>query len=249
MDLLLSGASRLGINLSQPQQEQFAVFYDELIDWNSRINLTSITLWEDVQTRHFVDSLTPVLALPRIREPGERNLLDVGSGGGFPGVPLKIAFPRLRVVLIESTQKKVRFLEHLVDRLALKGVEVVTGRAEDLARDRRYREKFDAVVARAVAGLASLVEIIVPFCLIGGKAVALKKGDIAAEIRASSRIISLTGARLEGLVPVDIPELPDRRVLVTLGKVSRTPAQYPRQAGLPVKRPILASDGANGEST
>ncbi len=240
MDLLIRGASRLGINLSYPQLEQFDAYFQELSDWNSRMNLTAITDPDEVKTKHFLDSLTLVIAYPESDMSSVSSVIDVGSGAGFPGIPLKIAFPHLRLVLLEATLKKARFLTHVSKTLGLRDVDVVPGRAEELAHNADYREQFSLVVARALTKLASLVELTMPFCAVGGRVVAHKKGDIAAEVASASRVIALTGGRLSKLVPVRLQEFPDERLLVIIDKISETPRPYPRHNGLPAKNPILS---------
>ena len=167
MRRLREEAAQLGIDLSDPQLRLFRRYYEELVRWRSRVNLTAVTDVEGVRSRHFRDSLSVALAFPGPVGEGAR-LLDVGSGAGFPGLPLKIAFPRLRTTLIEATAKKTAFLGHLVDALGLTGVEVLTGRAETLGREDGLREAFDLVAARAVAGLPALAELTLPFCRLGG---------------------------------------------------------------------------------
>ena len=179
MEKLINGAKRLGIELTPSQLEQFQLYYEELVKWNERMNLTAITDYEEVQTKHFLDSLTIVLAFNN-EQFAQRDfcLLDVGAGAGMPGIPLKILFPKVRVVLLESITKKTRFLHHIVDCLKLSSVEVLTGRAEELAHQENYREKLDLVVSRAVGKLPTLAELTLPFCRVGGLFVAPRKGKL-----------------------------------------------------------------------
>jgi 16S rRNA (guanine527-N7)-methyltransferase len=238
METLYSGASRLGLQLNPGQLQQFETYYHELIDWNKRINLTAITGYEDVQINHFLDSLTVVLAWqPSACEP-RPEVIDVGTGGGLPGMPLKIVFPQIRLVLLEATAKKATFLHYLIGQLKLEDVEIVVGRAEELAHNVQYREGFNLVLSRAVAPLPTLAELTLPFCAIDGSVVVHKKGDIIEELRKASRAIDTCGGKLREVKAVDLPEFPDERQLVVIDKVSATPEQYPRRPGIPKKRPI-----------
>jgi 16S rRNA (guanine527-N7)-methyltransferase len=237
MEVLKAGAGELGLHLSARQIEQFETYYRELIDWNRRVNLTAITGYEEVQVRHFLDSLTVVLGAGPL---GGRYLrvVDIGTGAGLPGIPLKIVFPGLRLALLEATAKKVGFLEHLVDALSLEDVEIVAGRAEELGHDSSYREKFGLVLCRAVAALPALVELGLPFNAVGGRMVAQKKGDISRELEESRRAVAILGGSIGTMVPVDIDGLRDGRCLVIVEKVSATPPEYPRRPGLPARRPL-----------
>lgn len=236
MEKLKSGAKKLGLRLNQRQLEQFHIYYQELIDWNQRINLTRITGYEEVQVKHFLDSLTVMLALKP--EMGKFRLIDVGTGAGLPGIPLKILLPDVELVLLESTAKKTNFLRHLGRRLGLDNVEVVTGRAENVAHETQYREKFEMVLSRAVAPLPTLAELALPFCAVGGSFVAQKKGAIDREVNQSARAISRLGGSLREVKKVDLEEFADERWLIVIDKVLPTPEQYPRRPGIPAKRPL-----------
>jgi 16S rRNA (guanine527-N7)-methyltransferase len=239
MDKLKTGARELGIDLTANQVEQFEIYYRELVEWNKKINLTGITAYEDVQVKHFLDSLTVIKAIESVKVPKGMSVIDIGTGAGLPGIPLKIVFPDIRLVLLEATAKKVKFLESLVKKLGLEGVGIITGRAEDAAQDERYREKFALVVSRAVASLPALVELTLPFCTVGGSFVAQKKGDIESETALASKAVSLMGGRLRETVPVELEGLDDGRILVVIDKVEPTPDKYPRRSGIPAKRPII----------
>ena len=209
----------------------------ELESWNRRFNLTRITGREQVQTLHFLDSLTAVLAMsPEVKAGG--RVIDIGSGAGFPGIPLKIALPGLRLSLVESVGKKIAFLQRLLNRLNLSDVELLHGRSETLAHDPRHREVFDVALARGVAPLRVLAELALPFCWVGGSLVAHKKGDIARELEDALTAISLTGGRLSGVLPVGVTGLEDKRALVVVENTSPTPTRYPRRPGIPKKRPL-----------
>ncbi len=239
MEALVEGARQLGLGLTPEQLERFEVYYRELVDWNRRANLTAIVDYREVQLKHFLDSLTVLLVAGDGAGPSPgATLADVGSGAGFPGLPLKIVRPDLHVTLIESIGKKTAFLHHIVETLGLSGVEVVTGRAEDLGHDPGYRETYDLSLARAVAALPALAELNLPFCRVGGTFVAQKKRDIAAELKAATRAFSVLGGRLREVRPVDLPGLLEGRSLVVVDKVAPTPRAYPRRAGLPAKHPL-----------
>lgn len=231
------GAQRLGFVLTPRQVEQFCSYRQELLAWNRRVNLTAITEPADIEQLHFLDSLTVALALPeRVRAGG--RICDMGSGAGFPGVPLKVLFPAIRLTLIESRAKRTEFLGALVAELGLEGVDVLTGRSEDLAHDATLREGFDVVVSRGVAPLRVLLELTLPFCRLRGRAVLQKKGDILQELLQTARALNEMGGRLLNLEPVPSEVLGGQRVLVVVQKVAPTPARYPRRAGIPAKRPL-----------
>ncbi|RJO61236.1 MAG: 16S rRNA (guanine(527)-N(7))-methyltransferase RsmG [Dehalococcoidia bacterium] len=237
MELLIAGASRLDLELNPGQISCFQAYYEELADWNSRINLTAITDYHDVQVKHFLDSLTVVLALPKPL-PADFKLIDVGSGGGFPGLPIKIMFSQIELVLLESTNKKADFLRHMVQRLGLERVKVVTGRAEETAHLPDYREQFYMAVARGLAEMAALAELTLPFCRVGGRLIAQKKGDIAAELSVAVKAVKILGGGTIEAKSIEIPEFTDSRCLVIVEKVEETPPQYPRRPGIPAKRPL-----------
>ncbi len=239
MDKLRSGTEKLGLELTDVQIKQFVLYYRELVEWNNRVNLTSITDYEDVQVKHFLDSLTIIKAVPGVIK-GDIRIIDIGTGAGFPGIPLNIVFPDLKVTLLEATAKKVKFLESVVRSLRLDHVDIITGRAEDVAHDIQYREKFDLVLSRAVASLPTLVELTLPFSKVGGSFIAQKKGDIESETASANKAISLLGGRLREVIPVDLAELDDERFLVVINKIELTPAEYPRRSGMPAKRPIIS---------
>jgi 16S rRNA (guanine527-N7)-methyltransferase len=236
MEKLIGGAARLGIALTSRQLEQFQVYYQELVDWNQRFNLTTIVDYQKVQIKHFLDSLTVSLAVAT-NIPGLR-VIDVGSGAGLPGVPLKIVWPQIHLTLLESVAKKTIFLNYLVTKLGLEDVEVVTGRAEEVAHLSACREQFDVAVSRGVAGMATLSELCLPFCCIAGIFIAQKKGDIEQEMSQADRAIALLGGQLRQVKPVELPELADNRHLVVIEKIAATPPSYPRRPGMPGKRPL-----------
>jgi 16S rRNA (guanine527-N7)-methyltransferase len=239
MENLIAGATELGIELNAAQVRQFELYYRELIGWNKKINLTSITAYSSVQIKHFLDSLTITLLLPEreARESGY-SIIDIGTGAGFPGIPLKIVFPWPRLVLVEPTAKKTAFLNHLICTLKLENVEVLNSRAEEAGRLSPYREQFSLVLSRAVASLSTLVELTLPFCRIGGRLIAQKKGDIGHEVHSAGRAIATLGGRLDRVKEVRLKALGEVRYLVIIDKISSTPDRYPRRPGIPGKRPI-----------
>ena len=238
MDKLINGAKQLGLPLNPRQVEQFEIYYQELANWNRRVNLTAITDYEEVQLKHFLDSLTIVLVLKDEAWAKEDFLLlDVGTGAGIPGVPLKIILPEVRLMLLDSVAKKTTFLQHLVERLSLEHVEVLTGRAEDMAHEENYREHFNLVVSRAAGKLSTVVELSLPFCREGGFFIAPKKGQIEEELSQAVKAIDILGGRLKEVKKVELEGL-EPRFLVVVSKVSPTPQRYPRRAGVPAKRPL-----------
>jgi 16S rRNA (guanine527-N7)-methyltransferase len=240
MQRLIEGAKALGLRLTAQQQAAFQVYYKDLVAWNQKFNLTAITEYEQVQIRHFVDSLSCLLAeetRAALNRP-EARAIDVGAGAGFPGIPLKLVYPSVRLTLLEATGKKVTFLEHMIDRLALRRVTAIHARAEDLAHDLAHREQYDLVLARAVAEMPVVVEYTLPFCKVGGWVIAQKGEAGAAEAWSADQAIKLLGGDLRRVVPVELPGLPEDRSLVVIEKVSPTPEAYPRRPGIPSKRPL-----------
>ncbi|MEO7001661.1 MAG: 16S rRNA (guanine(527)-N(7))-methyltransferase RsmG [Ktedonobacterales bacterium] len=242
LSILAAGAVELGVSLDEWRLAQFARYRELLLDWNTRINLTAITDPTEVETRHFLDSLTCTLAIPVEERARQLAVLDVGSGAGFPGLPLAIAFPHWRVALLEATGKKIRFLDAVIAELGLAHVRTVQGRAEEVAHRSGQRSHYTLVTARALAALPTLLEYCAPFARVGGVIVAPKKGDLANEIAAGGRAASLLGAQLLDPVPIlDTPALAplaDGRVLLVARQERACPSQYPRAAGAPVKQPL-----------
>ena len=244
MQRLADGARALGISLTDDQLNAFQVYYETMIAWNARVNLTRITDYEAVQVKHFLDSLSCLAAVERhslplahVAGPG-LCAIDVGSGAGFPGLPLKIAFPALRLTLLEATGKKTVFLQALVERLELSGVTVVNARAEEAGQDPAHRERYDLALARALAEMATLAELTLPLVRVGGLVVAQKGEDPSAEVQAAQSAIQTLGGRTREVRPVTVPGLEAARHLVVLEKLSATPHPYPRRPGIPAKRPF-----------
>ena len=237
MGILKAGATQLGIALSDCQLDQFETYFHEMADWNQRANLTAITGYEQVQVKHFLDSLTVCLAA-RETLAGPARVMDVGAGPGLPGLALKLVFPEMRLSLVESVAKKTAFLDHLVATLGLEGVSVHTGRAEDLARNEDLRDAFDLVVVRGVAKLPLLLEYCLPFCKTGGMLVALKHGGDGRELDAAANALAELGGRIERVATVLTEGLTDDRVVIAVEKTGPTPERYPRRVGIPAKRPL-----------
>ena len=238
MEILSAQASRLGLELSDEQLALFAEYQRLLADGNRRANLTAITASEAVQVRHFLDSLTAVLAFDDWRD-GLR-VVDLGTGAGFPGVPLKIVFPGIRLTLAESVSKKTAFLDTLVASLGLDDVDVITTRVEELARAEGYRGQYDVALARGVASMSALVEYALPLCKGHGMLVAWKGKDGPAETAAAANALSELGGQVAGVRSMNelSPPLPPDRWLILVEKVRRTPGKYPRRVGVPAKQPL-----------
>ncbi|MCD7709336.1 MAG: 16S rRNA (guanine(527)-N(7))-methyltransferase RsmG [Clostridiales bacterium] len=233
MENFVERAQEFGVSVSEEQQELFSRFYGLIIVKNRMMNLTKITEPEEVAEKHFLDSiaLAGVIDLS-----GRHSLLDMGTGAGFPGVPLKITFPKLKITLADSLHKRIIFLQETIAELGFSGVELVHGRAEDLARMDGYREKFDIVVSRAVASLPTLVELCMPFVKVHGKFIAYKGGDCDEEIDSAKNAIALLGGEIAEIRNFTLGEA--GRTFVVVDKVKKTDAHYPRRAGLPGKRPL-----------
>ena len=237
-EILAQQSQRLGLSLTSDQLAQFAEYTELLQVGNRRANLTSITEPEQVQVRHYLDSLTAVLAMPQW--PDNLRVVDIGAGAGFPGVPLKIVFPGIRLTLAESTGKKTAFMQELVSELALDDVEVLTVRAEDLGRTEGYRGQFDVALARGVSSLPTLIEYALPLCKGHGHLLAWKGSDGPAEAESAANALSELGGKISGLHSVNdlSPPLPPDRWIVSVEKVRRTPGRYPRRVGVPAKQPL-----------
>ena len=255
MKVLYEGAKALGLTLTKQELDAFQVYQRELAEWNQRFNLTAISDENQVQLRHFLDSLSCLLALNggRLATParvdGGRRIggtvrqmaskaIDVGTGPGFPGIPLKIVCPRLKLTLLEATGKKVTFLQHMVDVLNMKDVQIVHERAEQAGQSAAHREGYDLVLARAVADLSILAEYTLPLCRMGGQVIAQKGQDVQAEVMAAEHAITLLGGKLRHMIEVELAGLAESRNLVVIDKVARTPGNYPRRPGIPNKTPL-----------
>lgn len=225
----------VGIQLNSRQLAAFKKYEEVLLEWNQKHNLTAIRESEGIRTKHFLDSLTCMLAW---RERAPERLIDIGTGAGFPGIPLKIILPRLKLTLVESVGKKLDFCKHVVELLDLENVNCLQARAEELGLAREHREKYDWAVARAVANLPVLAEYLLPLVKVGGGMLAQKGETGPAEAHKADRAIHILGGRIKQLIPVLLPGVTEERFLVVVDKVSTTPPGYPRRVGLPAKRPI-----------
>lgn len=224
---------KISITLNQKQLEQFATYYEMLIEKNKVMNLTAITEFDEVLEKHFLDSVSLIRAVD-LEQP--LKVMDLGTGAGFPGIPLKIVFPNLYVTLADSLNKRVLFLLEVIDALELEKIEAIHGRAEDLARDKNYREKYDLCVSRAVANLSTLSEYCLPFVKIGGKFVSYKSGDCEEEIGNSKSAVFLLGGKIADTMKFDLGQA--KRTFVVIDKVKGTSKEYPRKAGTPSKKPL-----------
>jgi 16S rRNA (guanine527-N7)-methyltransferase len=224
--------------LSDAQQALFVRYYQELLVWNERANLTRIVEWDAVQVEHFLDSLTGVLVLPDEARKAPYHIVDIGAGAGLPGIPLKAVLTHARLTLIESVGKKVAFLRHLVETLGLADVAVLKGRAEEAGRDPAQREAYNLAVARAVANLSTLLEYALPLVRPGGLFVAYKGRTVEEEVSRAAHALEVLGGRLQEIRPVMLPGLEGPRHLIVVKKVVATPERYPRRPGVPAKRPL-----------
>lgn len=234
-ELLKAGAASIGIELTEKQTAQFIQYYEILVEWNSFMNLTGITEYEEVIQKHFVDSLALCKAVDLHNI---SNVIDIGTGAGFPGIPLKIAFPHLKITLLDSLQKRIKFLNEVVTQLGLEEVETIHGRAEDFAKPSMKRESYDLCVSRAVANLASLSEYCLPYVKLDGYFVPYKSGKVDEELEASKKAVFLLGGKIEEEVKFMLPDSDISRSLIKIKKVSATPKKYPRKSGLATKEPI-----------
>lgn len=237
VDKIGDGLHNLGITLSKKQTEQFFRYYELLIEWNKMVNLTAITEMDDVITKHFVDSLSLIKVIP---DAGDKKLemIDVGTGAGFPGIPLKIAFPQLEITLLDSLNKRVKFLNEVIAQLELSGIRAVHGRAEDFGRDEKYRERYDYCVSRAVANMAPLSEYCLPYVKVGGAFISYKSGKAEEELESSKTAVKKLGGNIREVNRFLLPGTDAERVLVVIEKIKTTEKKYPRKAGIPAKEPL-----------
>lgn len=236
MTKFLENCRKMDITLSTEQQKQLVRYYELLIEWNSFMNLTGITDFQEVLQKHFEDSLAVVKGADMSKI---TSMMDVGTGAGFPGLPLKIAFPHLNVVLLDSLGKRVKFLNHVIEELNLENITAIHGRAEDFARKEEYREQFDLVVSRAVANLASLSEYCIPYTKINGMFVSYKSGKIEDELSQAKKAIFLLGGKCKDTIKFQLEDSDIERSLIIIEKETKTAKKYPRKAGLPSKEPLI----------
>ena len=226
---------KIGITLNERQKQQFDKYYEMLVEWNKVMNLTGITEYEEVNLKHFTDSLT----IARTQEMQKvQSVIDIGTGAGFPGIPLKIAFPHLKVTLLDSLNKRIKFLNAVIEELGLEDIHTIHGRAEDYAKDAAYREQYDLCVSRAVANLATLSEYCLPYVKVDGMFVPYKSGEIDEEVKESSKAVKILGGKIEDVVKFELPGTDIGRSFVKIHKVKNTAKKYPRKAGMPSKEPI-----------
>ena len=232
---LENGCRELSIELSQKQKNQFIQFYEFLVEKNKVMNLTGITEFEEVLTKHFLDSLACVKAIDMTKV---KTIMDIGTGAGFPGVPLKIAFPHLEACLLDSLKKRVNFLEESFELLGLEGIKAIHGRAEEYAKNKEYREKYDLCVSRAVSNLATLSEYCLPYVKVGGCFIPYKSGEIDEDLNNSKKAVQILGGKIEEVVKFQLPDTDIGRSFVKIKKNKNTANKYPRKAGLPAKEPL-----------
>ena len=238
MKKLIDGSSALGIKLNDEQLIQFELYFKELIRNNLSFNLTRVTDYEDVQPRHFLDSLSIMLIYPKANLKSGIKVIDIGSGAGFPGIPFKIAYPESEVTLLEATGKKVLFLEKMIKSLNIKGLTAIKGRAEEAGNIKDYRENFDLVLSRSVAKLNILAELTIPFCKIRGNIILHKGNDISQEIECSEKAIRILGGSLAKVIKSNLPGQSTPRSLISIRKILSTSTRFPRRTGIPKKRPL-----------
>lgn len=225
----------LSVSLTDEQIEQFIIYYEMLVEKNKVMNLTAITEFDEVLKKHFVDSLSLVKAYDMTQD---ISVIDIGTGAGFPGIPLKIAFPNMKITLLDSLNKRIGFLQEVIDTLGLEEIEALHGRAEDYAKPGKLREQFDLCVSRAVANLSTLSEYCLPYVKVGGKFISYKSEKISEEMKEAEHAISVLGGKVENQVAFTLPDSDIYRNLFIITKCNETPRQYPRKAGTASKNPI-----------
>ena len=236
LSVLDQGCQEMGIVLDGEQRQQFVDFYEYLVEKNKVMNLTGITEFQEVLVKHFLDSLACVKAVDIKKV---KRMMDVGTGAGFPGVPLKIAFPHLEACLLDSLKKRVNFLEETFDLLKLTDITAVHGRAEEYAKTKAYRASFDLCVSRAVSHLATLSESCLPYVKVGGSFISYKSGTVQEEAEQAEKAVKILGGKIRDVVYFSLPDSEIQRSLVVIEKVKSTPGKYPRKAGTPLKEPLV----------
>ena len=234
-NIFVEKLSVLGITLNDTQLKQFDQYYELLVEWNKVMNLTAITEYEEVVVKHFVDSLSLVKAIDIEKV---HTVIDIGTGAGFPGIPLKIAFPHLKIILLDSLNKRINFLNEVIDKLGLEEISTIHGRAEDFARKLEYREQFDLCVSRAVANLSTLSEYCLPYVKVGGIFLPYKSGEIDQEVDEAATALKVLGGKMKKVEKFQLPDSDISRSFVVIAKTKNTGKKFPRKAGLPSKEPI-----------
>lgn len=235
LTILEEGCRELGITLDESQKKQFTDFYEYLVEKNKVMNLTGITEFQEVLIKHFLDSLACVKAVDMSRI---KRIMDIGTGAGFPGVPLKIAFPHLEACLLDSLKKRVNFLEETFQMLKLENITAIHGRAEEYAKNKQYRETYDLCVSRAVSNLATLSEYCLPYVKTGGYFISYKSGTVQEEVEQAQKAVKILGGKIQDVVYFQLPDSEIQRSLVVIEKIKATPGRYPRKAGTPLKEPL-----------
>ena len=235
LTILEEGCKELGITLDEIQKKQFTDFYEYLVEKNKVMNLTGITEFQEVLIKHFLDSLACVKAVDMSRI---KRIMDIGTGAGFPGVPLKIAFPHLEACLLDSLKKRVNFLEETFQLLKLENITAIHGRAEEYAKNKQYRETYDLCVSRAVSNLATLSEYCLPYVKTGGHFISYKSGTVQEEVEQAQKAVKILGGKIQDVVYFQLPDSEIQRSLVVIEKIKATPGRYPRKAGTPLKEPL-----------
>lgn len=236
LDIFYSGLEKLNITMTEQQIQQFVKYYDILIETNKVMNLTAITEPKEVIEKHFIDSLSIVKAIDMNRD---IKVIDIGTGAGFPGIPLKICYPQLEITLLDSLNKRIKFLDNVTALLGLSHIETVHGRSEEYGRNKKYREAYDLCVSRAVANLSTLSEYCIPFVKVGGKFISYKSGNSMDEVEAAKSPVDKLGGNVDKVVDFCIDNTDISRSLVVIDKVRNTPGRYPRKAGTPSKEPLF----------
>jgi len=235
-DILNEASNNEGLKFDQHKYDQFMLYKDLIKEWNEKINLTAIKEDEEIIKKHFIDSMK-VFKFDELKN--AKNVIDIGTGGGFPGIPMKIIKPEVNIVLLDSLNKRIIFLNEVIKQLDLKNIKAIHGRAEDFAQEKQYRERFDVAVSRAVANLTVLSEYCIPYVKIGGYFVAMKGPAVEEEIKASKNAIRMLGGRIEHIEKVQIEDSDLNHNLVIIKKVAITNRNYPRKAGLVAKNPLV----------
>ena len=235
LTVLEQGCEQIGISLNEEQKQQFIDFYEYLVEKNKVMNHTGITEFQEVLVKHFLDSLACVKAVDMKKV---TTVMDIGTGAGFPGVPLKIAFPHLEACLLDSLKKRVNFLEETFALLKLQNITAIHGRAEEFAKNKFYRETYDLCVSRAVSNLATLSEYCLPYVKVGGKFISYKSGTVQEEAEQAEKAVRILGGKIQDVVYFNLPDSEIQRSLVVIEKIKPTPGKYPRKAGTPLKEPL-----------